>query len=157
MNQLKLAALSLVAFLLLGAATASAIAPPAKPPKTGTWERGDGTGGLTVTAGKGKKRGTLYVSNIHGVTEAIGNCAGGTPVTVLGTYPLKTVSMNGANFFGVGRAVGFELLRIPAKLSYEGQTVDGEFNVAFSQNGIRASLFVEVGLCTADLDNVQRK
>lgn len=157
MNQLKLAALSLVAFLLLGAATASAIAPPAKPPKPGTWERADGTGGLTVTAGKGKKRGTLYVSNIHGVTDTLGNCTGGTPVSVGGTYPLKTFSMNGANFYGVGRAAGFELLRIPAKLSYEGQTVDGKFSVSFSQNGIRTSLFIEVGLCSADIDNIQRK
>ncbi len=157
MNKLRLAALSLVAFLLLGAATASAIAPPAKPPKTGTWERSDGTGGLTVTAGKGRKRDTLYVSNIHGVTDALGSCASGTPVTVLGTYPLKTFGMNGANFFGVGRAVGFELLRIPAKVSYEGQTVDGKFSVAFSQNGIRASLFVEVGLCSAEVDNAQRR
>ena len=162
MKKLMLVLLSFAVVCLLGAATAAATAPPAKVPKTGAWQSSDGISGFTLKRGKGKQRSKVLLSGFHTVTEAYGNCLVAAPVTVLGKYALKPFSLNGANFVGVGKAQGFELLRVPAKVIFEGQTVEGKFSVAFSPNGTRASVFVEVqteasGYCTASYGNVGHK
>jgi hypothetical protein len=154
--RLTLVLTSLAAVALLGVGVAEAVAPPAKLPKPGTWEGKDG-GGLTLTRGKGKQSDKLYASNVHGVTEVLENCSVTVPMTVVGKFPLKTFKINRANFAGVGKAEGLELLRVPAKVVFEGQTIDGEFNLSFAPNGIRASGFIEAGPCTARFGNAQHK
>lgn len=155
--KLVLVLASLAAFALLGVGAAVAVAPPAKLPKPGTWETKDGAGGFTLKRGTGKQSDKLFVSSVHAVTEVLENCNVTVPMTVVGKFPLKTYKVNGANFAGVGKAAGLEFNRVPAKVVFEGQTLDGEFNVAFATNGIRASSFIEAGPCKAEFHNAQRK
>lgn len=162
MKNLKLVLITLAALSLLGAGIANATAPPAKLPKTGAWQTKDGTTGFTLKRGKGEQSKRLFLSNVHVVTEAYGNCLVEGPVTVLGKFALKKFTINGANLVGVGKAEGFELLRLPVKVVFEGQTVDGKFSASFSPNGSRATIFVETqteasGYCTANVSSVGHK
>jgi hypothetical protein len=94
---------------------------------------------------------------VHGITEVLENCSVTVPMTVVGKFPLKTFKVNGTNFAGVGKAAGLGFNRVPAKVVFDGQTLDGEFNLSIAPNGIRASSFIEAGPCKAEFGNAQRK
>lgn len=77
---------------------------------------------------------------------------------MLGKYPLKTFKINGYSFPGVGKAVGFEFLKIPAKVVFEGQTYDGSFKVEFLNNGSKAHYgAIEFGGCETVFQSGKRK
>ena len=153
MSRLRLPLACLAAFALLGAGVAFAAV---SLPKAGTWVTYSAEGGFTLT--KGKQKDKVYLSDFHLTTEVGEGCEAAGPVKVLGKYPLKSFKINGYNFTGVGRAEGFEFLKIPAKVVFEGATHNGSFKVEFLNNGSKAHYgAIEFDGCEAVFTSGKRK
>jgi hypothetical protein len=135
LSRLRLPLLCLATFALLGAGVAFAAV---KLPKAGTWTTSSAEGGFTLTKGKGNQKDKVYLSGFHLTIEVREGCHVAGVATVLGKFPLKTYRINGYSFPGVGKAVGFEFLKIPAKVTFEGTTHNGSFKVEFLNNGSKA-------------------
>ncbi len=155
MSRLRLLLCCLAAFALLGAGVAFAAV---SLPKAGNWVTSSAEGGFTLTKGKGKQKDKVYLSGFHLTTEAREGCDTAGPIEVLGKFPLKTFKINGYNFSGVGKAVGFEFLKVPAKVVFEGATHDGSFKVEFLNNGSKAHYgAIEVDGCETVFTSGKRK
>ncbi len=126
-------ALLVIAF----AATAFGFSQP--PPTAGAWKLGTAEGGFQVVGGKGK-RGKLFVTGIHTITQNYVHCPDDPqPVKVDGRLPLKLVPLAGYpgyKAWGVGKTgstaepgIGV----IPARVSVAGKPVKGgSIKVEFS-------------------------
>lgn len=158
MKRSRIALMSLLAFALIGASAAQAVSVPT--PKTGSWTTTGVSGGFTLKKGKGNQSDKIFVSNFSLSselnTEACENTS--SVAKVLGKFPLKYVTLNGYSFWGAGKASGYEFLEVPAKVSFNGKTVNGRFKLAFTHSAKRAAEgHIEFGSCELAIVSAQHK
>lgn len=97
-------ALALVALTVVGVGSFASAGSFPKP-KTGAWKFIDAKGGFTLKAGKGGKRGQLYISNVHSRTNPsqLGCPDRSKPITVSGRFHMTLHRYAGYNFWAVGK------------------------------------------------------
>jgi hypothetical protein len=132
-----LPALALVVALAaaLTCCAAAFAAPALTQPQAGAWKFGEAAGGFSLVHGKGKHRGTLYLTNVHSLTQNFVGCPEKPEkITVSGRFPLKVVKLEKIYpVWAVGKP-GTEtrysdgdtgLVSIPAKVKVNGKPVPG--------------------------------
>ncbi|HVO53800.1 MAG TPA: hypothetical protein VMT37_05240 [Solirubrobacterales bacterium] len=106
------------------------------PPKAGVWKFGSaGDGGMSLTKGRGAKKGKLFVSGIHTLTQNYVGCPDDPQkIEVLGRFQLKLVPLTsypGYAAWGVGKKApkGDEIDKgvapISARVKVDGKLVSG--------------------------------
>ncbi len=104
-------------------------------PKTGAWKFGDADGGFSLVAGKGGKKGQLFLTNVHSRTQNFVGCPEKPEtITVSGRFPLKVVKISKIYpVWAIGKP-GTEtrysdgnsgLVSIPAQVKVNGKPVPG--------------------------------
>jgi hypothetical protein len=167
MIRLRLVAVALgVAVIAAGATAAVAGASYPKPP-LGAWSLGSGSGfagtgsGFTLKNGKGSKKSTVFLSNLHLKLDAEPECevAPRAIVKVPASFALKQFHRGGYSAWGIGKNVGGEPYYAPTRVLVDGKPLKGYLYILwyYSDPSVVMKGGVAFGSCTLEFNGGKPK